>query len=63
MKNDMCESCGERKGIQWVRGIGKELYCKPCALAYGKKNWVNIGYTMIKKEMITNDKGKNNEKE
>ena len=40
-----CESCGKKtKNYVVVRAAGgKERYCKPCALAYGKKNWVNIG--------------------
>lgn len=38
-KKGMCESCGEKKGVQPVSGLGHQMYCKDCALAYGKKNW------------------------
>ena len=36
-----CECCGEKGGKILVRGILKQKYCKDCALAYGRKNWVN----------------------
>jgi hypothetical protein len=38
-----CKSCGTTtaNSYQKVRAILKEWYCMDCALAYGKKNWVN----------------------
>lgn len=36
----LCECCGEKEGVQLVRGLGKEMYCEDCAVAYGRKNWV-----------------------
>jgi len=39
-----CESCGTEDATRYqlVRGIMKEWYCWDCALAYGRKNWVNF---------------------
>lgn len=39
-----CGCCGSDRvnRYQKVRAILKEWYCWDCALAYGRKNWVNI---------------------
>jgi ribosomal protein S26 len=43
-KTMRCESCGTEDATRYqlVRGIMKEWYCWDCALAYGRKNWVNF---------------------